>query len=110
MTQPRRKSLSFYLKQRYPIEIVECEEGGFFAEMPDLPGCMTQGKTFTRTCNLIEKARESWITVAHKKGLEIPLPHSSKRRGLRPDVHLFETPGWPSRAAHVRKSNYTEAA
>jgi predicted RNase H-like HicB family nuclease len=39
------------------------EEGGFWAEVPALPGCLTQGETLEELeCNLRE-AIETWLSV-----------------------------------------------
>jgi len=41
----------------------EAEEGGFWAEVPALPGCVTQGETMEEiTLNLLE-AVEGWLSV-----------------------------------------------
>ena len=44
-----KMDLDDYLQLKYPIELVEDEEGGYFAQIPDLPGCMAQGETTEET-------------------------------------------------------------
>ena len=40
------KTLNDYMKMSYRMEIVEDkEEGGYVVSYPDLPGCITCGKT-----------------------------------------------------------------
>lgn len=40
------------------------EEGGFWAEVPALPGCVSQGETLTETLANIREAAEGWLEVA----------------------------------------------
>ena len=40
------KDLSYFMKRPYKIELIEdTEEGGYTAALPELPGCLTCGKT-----------------------------------------------------------------
>jgi antitoxin HicB len=39
------RNLAYYLNLKYPVQIVECDEGGYFVKIPDLPGCLSQGET-----------------------------------------------------------------
>ncbi len=69
------KDLSHYLRLRYPMEIVQAEEGGYFAQIPDLPGCMAQGETIEEAAKNLEDAKRAWIEVRLEDGLEVPPPH-----------------------------------
>jgi len=40
------------------------EEGGFWAEIPALPGCVSEGDTFEETLANIHEAAEGWLAVA----------------------------------------------
>lgn len=40
------------------------EEGGFWAEIPALPGCVSEGETFSETLANIREAAEGWLEVA----------------------------------------------
>ena len=44
--------------------IHEAEEGGFWAEVPALPGCMTQGDTLEEVKVAITEAVEGWLEAA----------------------------------------------
>jgi len=44
--------------------IHEAEEGGFWAEVPALPGCVTQGETMDEIRRNIREAVELWLEVA----------------------------------------------
>lgn len=39
------------------------EEGGFWAEVPSLPGCMTQGETLDEIRANLREAIELWLSV-----------------------------------------------
>ena len=70
----RSKDLEFYLNLNYPVTIHPDTDGGFFAEIQELPGCMTQGETLEEVFEAIEDARHGWIQVAYENAQDIPLP------------------------------------
>ena len=41
----------------------EAEEGGFWAEVPALPGCVTQGETMEEITHNLREAVEGWLSV-----------------------------------------------
>ncbi|MGB5157134.1 type II toxin-antitoxin system HicB family antitoxin [Desulfobacterium sp. N47] len=43
--------------------IHEAEEGGFWAEVPSIPGCATQGETFDELMENIYEAVEACLSV-----------------------------------------------
>jgi predicted RNase H-like HicB family nuclease len=43
--------------------IVHEEEGGFWAEVPALPGCATQGETMAELLTNLREAIEGYLTV-----------------------------------------------
>jgi antitoxin HicB len=69
------KPQEYFLKLSYPITLYpDAEEGGYVAEIKDLPGCLTQGDTLEETMQNITEAKELWIETAYEAGREIPLP------------------------------------
>jgi predicted RNase H-like HicB family nuclease len=40
------------------------DEGGFWAEVPALPGCVTEGDTMDELLRNLQDAIEGWIVVA----------------------------------------------
>lgn len=76
--QKEVKTLGYYLNMIYPIVIYPEEEGGFVAEIEELPGCLTEGETLEETAEKIESARRAWIEVAYEDKLEIPLPRTER--------------------------------
>ena len=48
--------------------IHEAEEGGFWAEVPALPGCFTQGESLKELEANIHEAIEGWLLAAEPEG------------------------------------------
>lgn len=69
-----RRDLKFYLNLRYPITMHSDPDGGYVAEIEELPGCMTQAETLDESLKAIEDARQLWIKTAYEEGQDIPLP------------------------------------
>ena len=45
------------------IVVHEAEEGGFWAEVPAIPGCATQGETFEELLTNLYEAAEACLSV-----------------------------------------------
>lgn len=70
----QRDSLEYYLSLKYLVAIYP-EEQGFTVMIPELPGCMSQGKTFDEAMINIEKAKRLWLSVVYSNDQSlIPLP------------------------------------
>ncbi len=69
-----KKELDFYLGVNYPVTVHTDPDGGFVAEIEDLPGCMTQAGTLDDLFTAIQDARHAWIEAAYETGQDIPLP------------------------------------
>ncbi|MDH4129552.1 MAG: type II toxin-antitoxin system HicB family antitoxin [Spirochaetota bacterium] len=41
--------------------IHKAEEGGYWAEVPALPGCVSQGESYDETLSNIQEAMEGWL-------------------------------------------------
>ncbi|MDE2058406.1 MAG: type II toxin-antitoxin system HicB family antitoxin [candidate division NC10 bacterium] len=61
----------------YPIHIT-VDEDGYYAEVPDLPGCSTSGETFEAVMSNTREAIASYLGSLRKHGEPIPTP--SRRR------------------------------
>jgi len=68
------RNLAYYLNLKYPVQIVECDEGGYFVKIPDLPGCLSQGETVKEALKNIKEAKELWLESVFEDKAEIPLP------------------------------------
>ncbi|MEM6283391.1 MAG: type II toxin-antitoxin system HicB family antitoxin, partial [Chloroflexota bacterium] len=58
------KTLDYYLSLPYTIELTPDEDGAWFAEIPLLPGCMTQGETRMEVLEMIDDAKRLWLETA----------------------------------------------
>lgn len=56
----------------YIVLIHQAEEGGFWAEIPALPGCYSQGETIEETMRTIKEAIEAHIAALKEDKQEIP--------------------------------------
>jgi antitoxin HicB len=69
-------SLSYYLSLQYLVAVYP-EQRGFTVMIPDLPGCMSQGKTLDEAMVNLNKAKELWLTTVYASDkTSIPLPSS----------------------------------
>ncbi len=50
------------------------EDDSFIAEVPELPGCMADGKSYAEALQHVEKVIEEWIETAKSIGRTIPEP------------------------------------
>ncbi len=50
------------------------EDNSFIAEVPELAGCMADGKTYSAVLKNVQKVISEWIETANETGREIPLP------------------------------------
>lgn len=48
--------------------------GGYYARVPDLPGCITTGKSLGDAIDQITDAMNAWLVVAEDEGLGIASP------------------------------------
>jgi predicted RNase H-like HicB family nuclease len=50
------------------------EDESFIAEVPELPGCVSDGKSYSEALSNLEIIIEEWIETAKELGREIPEP------------------------------------
>ena len=50
------------------------EDDCYLVEVPELPGCMADGKTRSEALENAERIIDEWIEVAKEDGREIPQP------------------------------------
>lgn len=54
---------------KLPVVVHPAEEGGFWAEIPALPGCVSEGETLAETLANIREAAEGWLAVASERAV-----------------------------------------
>lgn len=69
-----RKNLKYYLDLNYTIRLKENEDGTFFAETEELPGCITEGDTKQEALKMLEDAKKAWLEAALNRKIPIPEP------------------------------------
>jgi predicted RNase H-like HicB family nuclease len=57
------------------VVVHEAEEGGYWAEVPSIPGCATQGETFDELMHNVHEAIEGCLSV----DVNPPESHASDR-------------------------------
>ncbi len=63
------------MKSKYEIIIYwSDEDGAYLAEVPELAGCMADGKSYSEALQNIEIIIQEWIDTAIELGREIPKP------------------------------------
>ena len=76
-----KKNLKYYLKLDYTIRLKQNNDKSFFAEIEELPGCMSEGDTKEEALEMIEDAKKAWISVALKRKITIPEPEKDEFSG-----------------------------
>ncbi len=59
---------------KFRVIIEQDEDGVFIARAPDLPGCISQGKTRREAINNTKEAIEAYLESLKKHGEPIPPP------------------------------------
>ena len=60
---------------KYEVIIFWSEQDkAFIAEVPELPGCMADGKTYRGALQAVERVGKEWLETARELGREIPQP------------------------------------
>jgi predicted RNase H-like HicB family nuclease len=59
---------------KYRVTIVQDEDGMFVAEVPSLPGCVSQGKTREDAMRNVREAIEAYLESLRKHNEPIPPP------------------------------------
>lgn len=50
---------------KFKVIVHPAEEGGFWAEVPALPGCATQGETYEALLENLAEAIAAWLAVEY---------------------------------------------
>lgn len=68
------KDLEYYMSLPYTIELTPDIDGYWFAQIPMLKGCMTNGHSQADALEMLEDAKRGWFEVMLALGEEIPEP------------------------------------
>lgn len=67
----------------YPA-VFHAEDGGYWVEFPDLPGCVTEGSSVTEAVVEASAALGGYLCSLMERGLELPVPS---------DIHAIDAKG-----------------
>ncbi len=67
------KPLEYYLNLPYTLEIIP-DDGAWFVQIKELPGCMTEVDTWEEIPSAIGEAKHLWLELALERGRPIPEP------------------------------------
>lgn len=88
VTKSEVRDAKSYLRLPYARSLIPAEEGGFFAEILEFPGCFAEGETPNEAFSNLESVAESWIEAALEQGLEIPPPSANETHSGRIALRL----------------------
>jgi len=57
------KSTGIIERMKIKVVVHEAEEGGYWAEVPSIPGCATQGETFEELLQHLYEAVEGCLSI-----------------------------------------------
>jgi len=72
----------------YPIVIEPCEEGGYFAHCPTLPGCHAEGETFGQVIDTIQDVIKAHVELREKHHEVIPMVQIKEMSSLNFQIPL----------------------
>jgi len=73
------KDINYYMNLKYPFTLEQDEDGSYFIQFPDLPGCMTCGSSVEEAIHLGNDAKKCWIESAFNDNSYIPEPKSVEK-------------------------------
>ena len=76
-----KQDLKYYLNLKYTARIKRNSDGTYFAEIEELPGCMTEANTKEDVLEMLEDAKEAWLETALERSIVIPEPSEDEFSG-----------------------------
>lgn len=82
--QATNKTLDYYLNLPYPILLVpDPDDNTWYAKIPLLEGCMTDGETIEEALRNLEDAKAGWLEAALSHDDPIAEPEAAETYLLR---------------------------
>ena len=72
--------MQFMEARTYNVIIEPCEEGGYWAHVPTLPGCFTQGETLEEVVTMAREAIQGFVQELSDHGQLLPVEEHNPRR------------------------------
>jgi len=76
-----KKNLNYYLQLQYTTRLKKNADGSYFAEIEELPGCISEGDTEKEALLMIEDAKKAWLQIALERKQVIPEPSADEYSG-----------------------------
>lgn len=70
----KNKTLDYYLSLPYAIQLIPDINGTWFAAIPLLKGCITQGDSREEALEMLDEAKLLWLETALDENMAIPEP------------------------------------
>jgi predicted RNase H-like HicB family nuclease len=64
---------------QYTVKIQPAAEGGYWAEVPALPGCFSQGESLEEVTGYVREAIECHLLNLSRQGTPFPIEKRSRR-------------------------------
>ncbi len=98
----------------YYAAIFTAEEGGYYAEFPDLAGCVTQADSLEVLDSMLKDALFVWLDASQEDGNDIPTPRNFadiyKEVSGRDGFHSLILVITPEKVKRIRKNvSFTES-
>ena len=75
------KNLKYYLQLPYTARLKKNSDGTYFAEIEELPGCMTEGDSEKEALEMFVDPKKAWLQVALERKITIPEPNTDEYSG-----------------------------
>lgn len=80
-----------YLDKPYTIVLKRNSDGTYFAQVAELPGCMTEADAAEEALEMIRDAQRAWLEAALEIGREIPVPEAERQYSGKFNVRIAES-------------------
>jgi len=99
------KKIEDYLKLPYTYEFKKEDDGTYFISVKELEGCCSVGDTVEEALEMIEDAKETWLSYSLEKGLPIPEPENLDSKSYSGKFIVRVTPTLHKQLSLQAKSN-----
>jgi len=99
------KKIEDYLKLPYTYEFKKEDDGTYFISVKELEGCCSVGDTVEEALEMIEDAKETWLSYSLEKGLPIPEPENIDSKSYSGKFIVRVTPTLHKQLSLQAKSN-----
>lgn len=66
--------IKYYIRQNYPVRVVDTGSSQYRVSLPDLPGCEVLGTDLDSLYGRLEILRQRWVREHILSGCPVPMP------------------------------------